>query len=76
MPIIRLRSIVPMFGGRMRYVETLTQILEFVEAHQPITDELVDLLGVQFAVGQESRNVFGREQSVRLERPLADSLPF
>jgi putative restriction endonuclease len=37
----RLRSIVPMFGGGTRYVETLDLILEFVEAHQPTTDELV-----------------------------------
>jgi putative restriction endonuclease len=41
MPPDRLRSIVPMFGGRTRYVETLDAILEFVEAHQPTTDELV-----------------------------------
>lgn len=37
----RLRSIVPLFGGGTRYVETLDAILEFVEAHQPTTDELV-----------------------------------
>ncbi|WP_418771515.1 HNH endonuclease [Halobacterium yunchengense] len=30
-----------MFGGGTRYVETLDTILEFVEAHQPTTDELV-----------------------------------
>jgi len=30
-----------MFGGGTRYVETLDAILEFVEAHQPTTDELV-----------------------------------
>ncbi|MFD1600253.1 hypothetical protein [Halobellus rarus] len=41
MPTDRLRSIVPMFGGGTRYVETLDAILEFVEAHQPTTDELV-----------------------------------
>ena len=41
MPPDRLRSIVPMFGGGSRYVETLDAILEFVEAHQPTTDELV-----------------------------------
>ncbi|WP_254768424.1 HNH endonuclease [Salinilacihabitans rarus] len=41
MPPDRLRSIVPMFGGGTRYVETLDVILEFVEAHQPTTDELV-----------------------------------
>lgn len=38
----RLRSIVPMFGGGTRYVETLDEILEFVESHQPATDELVE----------------------------------
>ncbi|MFC4540804.1 HNH endonuclease [Halosolutus amylolyticus] len=37
----RLRSIVPMFGGRTRYVETLDAVLEFVAAHHPTTDELV-----------------------------------
>lgn len=41
MPTERLRSIVPMFGGGTRYVETLDIILEFVETHQPTTDELV-----------------------------------
>jgi len=41
MPANRLRSIVPMFGGGTRYVETLDSILEFVEAYQPTTDELV-----------------------------------
>lgn len=42
MPTNRLRSIVPMFGGGTRYVETLDSILEFVEAHEPTTDELVE----------------------------------
>ncbi|MFD1646862.1 hypothetical protein [Haloarchaeobius litoreus] len=37
----RVRSIVPMFGGATRYVETLDSILEFVDAHNPSTDELV-----------------------------------
>ena len=37
----RLRSIVPMFGGGTRYVETLDAILEFVETHHPTTDELL-----------------------------------
>ena len=41
MPPDRLRSIVPMFGGGTRYVETLDAILAFVEAHQPTSDELV-----------------------------------
>lgn len=41
MPPDRLRSIVPMFGGGTRYVETLDAILDFVEAHHPTTDELV-----------------------------------
>lgn len=30
-----------MFGGATRYVETVDAILEFVETHQPTTDELV-----------------------------------
>ena len=37
----RLRSIVPMFGGGTRYVETLDSILEFVGTHRPTTDELL-----------------------------------
>lgn len=37
----RLRSIVPMFGGGTRYVETLDAICEFIETHQPTTNELV-----------------------------------
>ena len=37
----RLRSIVPMFGGATRYVDTLDAILEFVASHHPTTDELV-----------------------------------
>jgi len=41
MPPDRLRSIVPMFGGGTQYVDTLNQVLEFVEAHHPTTDELV-----------------------------------
>lgn len=41
MPSDRLRSIVPMFGGGDRYVETLTAILQYVETNQPTTDELV-----------------------------------
>jgi len=41
MPPDRLRSIVPMFGGGTRYVETLDAVLEFVSDHRPTTDELV-----------------------------------
>ena len=41
MPTDRLRSIVPMFGGATNYVETLDDVLEFVETNQPTTDELV-----------------------------------
>lgn len=37
----RLRSIVPMFGGGTRYVDTLNSILEYVDANQPTTDELI-----------------------------------
>jgi len=41
MPPDRLRSIVPMFGGGTRYIETLDAILAFVETHHPTTNELV-----------------------------------
>ncbi|MFC7209345.1 HNH endonuclease [Natronoarchaeum sp. GCM10025321] len=37
----RLRSIVPMFGGGARYVDTLDRILEYVDAHRPSTDDLI-----------------------------------
>ncbi len=41
MPPDRLRSIVPMLGGGTRYVDTLDAIIEFVDTHNPTTDELV-----------------------------------
>lgn len=41
MPPDRLRSIVPMFGGATKYVETLDAILEYVVTHEPTTDDLV-----------------------------------
>jgi putative restriction endonuclease len=59
MPSDRLRSIVPMFGGGTRYVETLEAILEFVEAHQPTTDELVGWHRGSFA------NVSSRDSILR-----------
>ncbi|WP_254534021.1 HNH endonuclease [Natrinema gelatinilyticum] len=59
MPTDRLRSIVPMFGGGTRYVETLDAILEFVEAHHPTSDELVGWHRGSFA------NVSSRESIMR-----------
>ena len=59
MPPDRLRSIVPMFGGGTRYVETLNLILEFVEAHHPTTDELVGWHRGSFA------NVSSRDSIMR-----------
>lgn len=44
----RLRSIVPMFGGATSYVETLDQVLAFVRASAPTTDELVEWHREQF----------------------------
>jgi len=41
MPPDRLRSIVPMFGGGTRYVETLNAVLAFMSDHHPTTEELV-----------------------------------
>ncbi|WP_246084332.1 hypothetical protein [Salinadaptatus halalkaliphilus] len=55
----RLRSIVPMFGGGTRYVETLDAVLEFVEAHRPTADELVGWHRGPFA------NVSSRESIMR-----------
>lgn len=37
----QLRSIVPMFGGATSHVETLDEIIEYVNAQRPTTDELV-----------------------------------
>jgi len=42
MPAERLRSIVPMFGGATRYVETLDAVLAFIESHQPTPDFILD----------------------------------
>jgi putative restriction endonuclease len=41
MPPDRLRSIVPMFGGDTRYVQTLDAILDYVDTQHPTTDDLV-----------------------------------
>lgn len=59
MPFERLRSIVPMFGGATRYVETIDSILRFVETHQPTTDELVGWHRGSFA------NVSSRDSIMR-----------
>ena len=59
MPPDRLRSIVPMFGGATRYVETLDALVSFVEAHGPTTDELVGWHRGQFA------NVSSRDSIMR-----------
>ncbi|MFC7074329.1 HNH endonuclease [Halovenus rubra] len=59
MPPDRLRSIVPMFGGGTRYVETLDAVLEFVTNHQPTTDELVGWHRGSFS------NVSSRESIMR-----------
>lgn len=64
MPPDRLRSIVPMFGGGSRYVETLDAILEFVAGHQPTTDELVGWHRGAFS------NVSSRESIMRRVRYL------
>lgn len=55
----RLRSIVPMFGGSTQYVETVDAILDFIEEHQPTTDELVGWHRGSFA------NVSSRESIMR-----------
>lgn len=60
----RLRSIVPMFGGASRYVETLDMILEFVASYNPTTDELVGWHRGTFA------NVSSRESIMRRVRYL------
>lgn len=49
-----LRCIVPMFGGGTRYVETLDAILEFVEDHNPTTDEKEQALRVQVSCNWHS----------------------
>jgi len=64
MPPDRLRSIVPMFGGGTRYVETLDAIFEFVGAHQPTADELVGWHRGSF------QNVSSRDSILRRVRYL------
>ncbi|WP_205254483.1 MULTISPECIES: HNH endonuclease signature motif containing protein [Halorussus] len=64
MPSERLRSIVPMFGGGTRYIETLDAILDFVEAHHPTSDELVGWHRGSF------RNVSSRDSIMRRVRYL------
>mgnify|MGYP006278556771 CR=1 FL=1 len=59
MPSDRLRSIVPMFGGATRYVETLDSILQFVATHEPSTAELVGWHRGSFA------NVSSRDSIMR-----------
>jgi putative restriction endonuclease len=53
-----------MFGGGTNYVETLTDVLEFVRAHHPTTDELVGWHRGNFA------NVSSRESIMRRVRYL------
>jgi putative restriction endonuclease len=48
-----------MFGGGTQYVDTLNQVLEFVEAHHPTTDELVGWHRGSFA------NVSSRDSIMR-----------
>ena len=64
MPPDRLRSIVPMFGGATRYVETVDDICEFVGEHQPTTDELVGWYRGTFT------NVSSRDSIMRRVRYL------
>jgi putative restriction endonuclease len=60
----RLRSIVPMFGGGTNYVGTLNNILGFVRAHHPTTDELIGWHRGNFT------NVSSRESIMRRVRYL------
>lgn len=60
MPTDRLRSLVPMFGGGTNYVETLDAILEFVQTHQPTTDELVGWHRGTFANVSSRRSIMRR----------------
>ena len=64
MPPDRLRSIVPMFGGGSKYVETLNTILAVVNDHQPTTDELIGWHRGTF------QNVSSRESIMRRVRYL------
>ena len=58
----RLRSIVPMFGGATRYVETLDAILHFVGTHQPTTEELVGWHRGSFANVSSRKSIMRRVQ--------------
>ncbi|WP_440988361.1 HNH endonuclease [Haloarchaeobius baliensis] len=68
----RVRSIVPMFGGATRYVETLDAILEFVDAHTPSTDELVGWHRGQFANVASADSIMRRLRYLRRVGFLAE----
>ena len=65
MPSDRLRSIVPMFGGSTRYVETLDSILGFVETHQPTTDEIVEWHRTTFSSVSSGDSIMRRVRYLR-----------
>ncbi|MFD1646870.1 HNH endonuclease [Haloarchaeobius litoreus] len=69
----RLRSIVPMFGGATRYVETLDAILAFVDAHNPSTDELVGWHRGQFANVSSADSIMRRVRYLRKVGFLAET---
>jgi len=61
----RIRSIVPMFGGGTRYVETLDGILEFVATHHPSTEELVGWHRGSFANVSSRESIMHRVKYLR-----------
>ncbi|MFC4408137.1 HNH endonuclease [Haloarchaeobius iranensis] len=68
----RVRSIVPMFGGATRYVETLDAILAFVDAHKPSTDELVGWHRGQFDGVSSEGSIMRRVRYLRKVGFLAE----
>lgn len=56
----RLRSIVPMFGGRTQYVETLQSVLKFIDSYHPTTNELLGWHRGSFANVSSEKSIMRR----------------
>ncbi|MFC7079486.1 hypothetical protein [Halorussus caseinilyticus] len=54
-----------MFGGGTHYVETLDLILEFVQAHQPSTDELIGWHRGTFSNVSRQKSIMRRVRYLR-----------
>lgn len=53
----RIRSMVPLFGGGDRYVETLNQTLRYVAAEEPTHEELIEWHRGEFANVESQKSI-------------------